>query len=74
MATVRKTITFTDQEYKWIKAQIAAGELTNDSEYLRHVVRQDQSKNTKFYTLKSAIEQGLESGISDCTIPDIMKR
>jgi len=74
MATVRKTITFTDQQDKWIKAQITAGEFTNDSEYLRHLVRQDQSKNTKFASLKMAIEKGLESGISERTIPDIMKK
>jgi antitoxin ParD1/3/4 len=74
MATVRKTITFTDQQDKWIKAQITAGEFTNDSEYLRHLVRQDQSKNTKFSNLKSAIAKGLESGISESTIPDIMKK
>lgn len=74
MATVRKTITFTDQQDKWIKAQIAAGEFTNDSEYLRHLVRQDQSKNAKFSNLKSAITKGLESGISDSIIPDIMKK
>ncbi len=74
MATVRKKITFTDQQDKWIKAQIAAGEFTNDSEYLRHLVRQDQAKNTKYSTLKTAIAKGLESGISDSTIPDIMKK
>lgn len=74
MTTVRKTITFTDQQDKWIKAQITAGEFTNDSEYLRHLVRQDQSKNTKFSTLKTAIKNGLESGISESTIPDIMKK
>lgn len=73
MGTVRKTITFTDQQDKWIKAQIFAGDFTNDSEYLRHLVRQDQTKNTEFATLKTAITKGLESGISKSTIPDIMK-
>ena len=38
MATVRKTVTFTAQQDKWIKAQIEAGEFTNDSEYLRNLV------------------------------------
>lgn len=73
MGTVRKTITLTDQQDKWIKAQISAGEFTNDSEYLRHLVRLDQSKNTHFSTLKGAIDKGLDSGISESTIPDIMK-
>lgn len=72
MGTVRKTITFTDQQDKWIKAQVSTGDFTNDSEYLRHLIRQDQFKNTKFSTLKAAITKGLESGISEHTIPDIM--
>lgn len=73
MGTIRKTVTFTDQQDKWIKAQIESGEFTNDSEYLRHLVRQDQSKNAKFLALKAAIQQGLDSGISENNIPDIMK-
>ncbi|MFY0598636.1 MAG: type II toxin-antitoxin system ParD family antitoxin [Cyclobacteriaceae bacterium] len=73
MGTVRKTVTFTDQQDKWIKAQISAGEFTNDSEYLRHLVRIDQSKNSKFIALKTAIQEGIDSGLSESTIPDIMK-
>lgn len=73
MGTVRKTVTFTDQQDKWIKAQISAGEFTNDSEYLRHLVRDDQSKNAKNLALIAAIQKGLDSGISDSTIPEIMK-
>ncbi len=73
MATVRKTITFTHSQDKWIKSQIAAGEFTNDSEYLRHLVRLDQSNNTQFSTLKAALKKGFDSGISESTIPDIMK-
>jgi len=73
MGTVRKTVTFTDQQDKWIKAQIAAGEFTNDSEYLRSLVRQDQSKNVKYLALKEAILKGANSGISETTIPNIMK-
>ena len=73
MGTVRKTVTFTDQQDQWIKAQIEAGEFTNDSEYLRHLVRQDQSKNNQFLTLKAAIQKGIDSGVSNDQIPDIMK-
>ena len=73
MGTVRKTVTFTDQQDKWIKAQIAAGEFTNDSEYLRSLVRQDQSKNNHYLALKEAILKGVDSGVSEATIPNIMK-
>lgn len=73
MATVRKTVTFTEQQDKWIKAQIEAGEYTNDSEYLRNLVRQDQANNTKYLSLKSKIMEGLESSVSNKSLPEIMK-
>ncbi|KAA1242514.1 MULTISPECIES: type II toxin-antitoxin system ParD family antitoxin [Aquimarina] len=73
MATIRKTITFTEKQDKWIKSQIKAGEFTNDSEYLRDLVRRDQAKKAKFSALKAAITEGMDSGISDKSVPDIMK-
>jgi antitoxin ParD1/3/4 len=71
MGTTRKTITLTDQQDRWIKAQIAAGEYTNDSEYIRDLVRRDQERNAKFRALKDAIQEGLDSGISDKTVRDV---
>ncbi len=47
MGTTRKTITLTDKQDQWIKAQIVAGEYTNDSEYIRDLVRRDQEENVK---------------------------
>ena len=71
MGTIRKTITLTDQQDQWIKSQIAAGEYTNDSEYIRDLVRRDQEQNSKFKALKAAIQEGLDSGVSDKTVSDI---
>ena len=68
MGTTRKTITLTDQQDQWIKAQIAAGEYTNDSEYIRDLVRRDQEQNAKFRELKAAIQEGLDSGASNKTV------
>ena len=73
MSTVRKTITFTQKQDKWIKSRIEAGEFTNDSEYVRDLVRRDEAKNARFSALKEAITEGMESGISNKSIPDIMK-
>lgn len=73
MTTVRKTITFTEQQDKWIKAQIDAGEFTNDSEYVRNLVRRDQSKNAEFLLAKNKLLKGLHSGVSDKSIPEIME-
>lgn len=72
MGTTRKTITVTDQQDQWIKAQIEAGDFTNDSEYIRDLIRRDQD-SAKFQALKTAIEEGLNSADSDRTIPQIMK-
>ena len=71
MGTKRKTITLTDKQDQWIKSRIAAGEYTNDSEYIRDLVRRDQEQNAKFRALKAAIQEGLDSGISDKTLRDI---
>jgi antitoxin ParD1/3/4 len=73
METVRKTITLTDKQNEWIKAQIAKGDFTNDSEYIRDLVRRDQERSAKWHALQQAIQEGLDSGISDRTVPEIME-
>lgn len=71
MATVRKTITLTDKQDQWVKTQIASGDYTNDSEYFRDLVRRDQEQSAKFKALKMAIQEGLDSGISERTLGEI---
>lgn len=73
MGTMRKTITVTEQQDQWIKAQIRAGEFTNDSEYIRDLIRRDQEQNWKRRALKTAIQDGLSSGVSDRTVEDIWR-
>lgn len=68
MATVRKTITLTDAQDNWIKAQVANGDFTNDSEYFRDLIRRDQEKER---ALKAAIDEGLSSGVSERRVDDI---
>ncbi|WP_062054355.1 MULTISPECIES: type II toxin-antitoxin system ParD family antitoxin [Aquimarina] len=71
MATIRKTITVTDKQDEWIKSQINNGDFTNESEYIRALIRREQGNNEKFLKLKSEIQKGLDSGISDRTLDDI---
>ncbi|WP_420400965.1 type II toxin-antitoxin system ParD family antitoxin [Flagellimonas sp.] len=73
MATVRKSITFTHQQDLWIKQQIEKGDYTNDSEYLRDLVRRDQANQQKLEELRAAIQTGLDSGVSDKTVEEIWK-
>lgn len=58
MATTRKTITLTKQQDAWIKSKIAEGGYTNDSEYIRDLIRRDQHHNV----LRQALIEGEQSG------------
>lgn len=62
MPTVRKTITVTDQQDHWIKAQVTAGDFTNESEYIRDMIRREQAYQEKVAALRAAITAGEESG------------
>lgn len=74
MGTARKTVALTDKQDWWIKAQIAAVEYTNDSEHIRDPGRRDQEENVKFRALKPAIQEGLNSGVSDKSVTGIMEK
>ncbi|RRO12549.1 type II toxin-antitoxin system ParD family antitoxin [Flavobacteriaceae bacterium 14752] len=73
MATIRKSITFTKHQENWIKLQVEEGLYTNESEYIRDLIRKDQKSNLKFENLKKAIQKGLDSGVSQKSILDIVK-
>lgn len=62
MGTVRKTITLTEQQDGWIKAQISAGHYTNDSEYIRDLIRREQERNAEVEAIRHALIEGEASG------------
>jgi len=62
MGTIRKTITVTDKQANWIKAQIAAGEFTNDSEYIRNLIRRDQARQADLEAIRAALIEAEQSG------------
>lgn len=62
MATIRKTITVTDQQNEWIKARIASGDFTNDSEYIRDLIRRDQARQAEIEAIRAELIKGEQSG------------
>jgi len=62
MTTVRKTITLTDQQNTWIKSQINAGHYTNDSEFIRDLIRREQERSVEIESIHTALVVGEESG------------
>lgn len=62
MSVARKTITVTSQQDAWIKAQVERGDFTNDSEYIRHLIRQDQAREAEVAAIRNELILGEESG------------
>ena len=62
MSTVRKTITLTTHQDEWIKAQVDAGGYTNDSEYIRDLIRREQERGTEIDAFRAALVEGAQTG------------
>lgn len=64
MSTKRKTISVTEHQNNWIKAQIESGNYTNDSEYIRDLIRRDQARQIDLEAVRAALIEGEKSGDS----------
>lgn len=71
MAVIRKSITFTEQQDAFVKSLIEQGFYTNDSEYIRDIIRKDQERRKRIVDLNDALIEGIESGSTDATIDSI---
>ena len=74
MSMMRKTITIPLAMEEWVKAQIEAGRYANDSEYFRDLIRRDQDRREREAELRALIREGIDSGVSELSVLDIMKR
>lgn len=73
MATIRKTITLTYQQDRWVKSQVSNGSYTSESEYFSDLIRRDQEPLRRVSGLKLAIQKGLDSGESSRSVSDIWR-
>ena len=71
MGVIRKSITFTEQQDAFVKSLIEQGFYTNDSEYIRDIIRKDQERRKRIIDLNEALIEGIESGPTDATIDSI---
>lgn len=62
MATVRKTITVTDQQNSWIANQVHDGRFTNDSELICELIRREQERMQERDAVHQALIEGERSG------------
>lgn len=74
MATVRKTITITDQQDAWVKSQIDSGHYTNDSEIIRDLIRREQERMAEIEYIRAALIEAENSGEPQRFDPEAFKR
>ena len=75
MPMVKKSISVTDQQDSWIKAQIKTGHYGNESEVVRELIRErqlrDQETPAEMEAIRAALIEGEESGFSDRSVDEI---
>lgn len=71
MATMN--ISLPDPMKDWVEAQARTGRYSNASDYVRDLIRRDQERADRLAELQKLLCEGLESGVSDRTIDDVLK-
>jgi len=71
MATMN--VSLPDPMKAWVEAQVHGGQYGNASDYVRDLIRRDQQDREQIKTLQAAITKGLESGMSDRAMQDILQ-
>jgi antitoxin ParD1/3/4 len=75
MPMVKKSISVTDQQNSWIKAQIKTGHYGNESEVVRELIRErqlrDQETPAEIEAIRAALIEGEESGFSDRSVDEV---
>ena len=72
MATMN--ISLPDPMRDWVEIQVEGGRYSNNSDYVRDLIRRDQECNDKLKALQSAITKGINSGKGGALDMDEIKR
>jgi antitoxin ParD1/3/4 len=65
-------VSLPDDLETWAVARAAEGGFDSGGDYVRDLLRRDREYAEKLAVLQAAIDEGLASGVSDCTIEDII--
>lgn len=72
MATMN--ISLPDPMRDWVETQIEGGRYSNNSDYVRDLIRRDQERADKLKALQMAITKGIDSGKDGTLDMDEIKR
>jgi antitoxin ParD1/3/4 len=71
MATMN--VSLPDPMKDWVEAQARTGRYSNASDYVRDLIRRDQERAAKLAELQRLITEGIESGISERSMDEILE-
>ena len=71
MATMN--ISLPDQLKKWVEDRVAEGKHSNASDYVRDLLRKDQSKAAFIAEINQAVADGVASGFHEMEVDDLFK-
>lgn len=77
-ANGQKSISVTDQQDNWIKAQIKTGHYGNEREVVRELIRErqlrEQETPAEIEAIRAALIEGEQSGFSDRSVDEIWEK
>lgn len=77
MPMVKKSISVTDRQNNWIKAQIKTGHYGNESEVVRELIRERQIKEqespTEIEAIRSKLIEAEKSGFTEQSAEEILR-
>lgn len=65
MAMVKKSITVTEHQNKWIQSQMETGNYGTDSELIREALREKQARQTEVDYIRGKLIEAEKSGFID---------
>jgi len=72
---VKKSISVTDQQNDWIKAQIESGHYGNESEVVRELIRErqlrEQETHAEIQAIRAKLIEAEKGGFTDQTVDQI---
>ena len=75
MGMVKKSISVTEQQDNWIKAQLKTGHFGNESEVIRELIRErqlrEQETPARIEAVRAALIEGERSGFTDRSVEEI---
>ena len=72
MPMVKKTYSITETLNHYIKERVESGEYATDSEYLRELIRRDQSDNQEIAYIRARLIKAEGSGFTDQTKEEML--